>query len=82
MIVKAEFGVAEIFEFRHFSRILDEGTNSWKYASFKGVEIAGILRFYGHLGIKKASQKDAIFRNSRVWKGMILVQNVKNQFLH
>ena len=59
---------SEIF---HFFDILHKYTHVWKYASFEGVEIVGSPWFYGDLGLKKASQKDAIFRNSRKKKGQI-----------
>jgi len=67
--VKAKFGRAEILEICHFCRILHNWANGQKYASFEGVEIVGIPWFYRHFGLKKASLKDAIFRNSSFKKG-------------
>ena len=56
-------------EFRHFSRILDNGTDLWKYASFEGVQIAQNPWFYRHLSLKKALVKSAILGKSREKKG-------------
>ena len=68
--MKAEFGKAEISKIRHFSRILDEGTNGWKYASFEGVEIVGILRFYGIWGKKKRPWKTRFLEILECGKGV------------
>ena len=40
MKANAKFGTSKTSEIFHFSRILHERTNIWKYASFEGVEIA------------------------------------------
>ena len=69
MKANVKFQLTETSEIFHFSRILHERTNIWKYASFEGVEIVQNPLFYRHLRLKKASQKDAVFRNSRVKKG-------------
>ena len=61
----------ETSEKLHFCDILHHSPNIWKYASFEGVEIAENPILYRQLGLKKASQKDAIFRNSRVKKRLI-----------
>ena len=66
--VKTELQRHQIAENFHFSRILDERPNGWKYASFEGVKNAQIPWFYRQMRLKKASQKDAIFGNSRVKK--------------
>ena len=82
MIVKAKFAEHENLEIFHFCDILNDRTNGKKYASFEGSEISQNPCFYRLLGIKKTLLKSAFFRNSRSGKGVILVQNVKNQFLH
>jgi hypothetical protein len=61
----------ETSEKLHFCDILHHSSSIWKYASFEGVEIAENPILYRQLGLKKASQKDAIFRNSRVKKRLI-----------
>ena len=66
--VKTELRHRQIAEKLHFSRILDERPNGWKYASFEGVKNAQIPWFYRQMRLKKASQKDAVFGNSRVKK--------------
>jgi len=66
--VKTESQRHQIAENFHFSRILDERPNGWKYASFEGAKNAQIPWFYRQMRLKKASQKDAIFGNSRVKK--------------
>ena len=63
-----KFRLAKTSGFFHFCVILHERTNGWKYASFEGAEIAETPIIYRQLGRKKASQKDANFRNSRVKK--------------
>ena len=80
--VNNEFWVSEISIFRQYSRIPDDRTDDWKYASFERVETARKAWFYRLFGTKKAFARNAVFRNSRAEKGSFLVQNVKNQFLH
>ena len=82
MNVNAKSWKRQNCEILHFCDILHDDTIIWKYASFEGSEISQAPWFYGHLGLKKASLKDAILVNSRSGKGVILVQNVKNQFFH
>ena len=55
----------------HFSRILYNGTEIWKYASFEGSKNAQNPWFYRHLSTKKAPLKSAIFGNSRSEKAII-----------
>ena len=82
MNVKDKFHSRQNRENFHFCEILHGYSTIWKYASFEGSEISRSPWFYRDLGLKKASLKDAILVNSRIGKGVILVQNVKNQFFH
>jgi len=80
--VNAKSATDENFSFCHFWIILNRCARAPKYASFEGVKTHVTTLFYRQLGVKKALTKSAIFKNSRVGKSPILVQNVKNQFLH
>ena len=82
MNVKDKFHSRQNREILHFCEILHDDPSIWKYASFEGSEISRSPWFYRDLGQKKASLKDVILVNSRIGKGVILVQNVKNQFFH
>ena len=69
-------------ENRHISKILHDGSESWKFSSFERGYFFQNTCGNRHFSTKKALLASAHSREKRTEKGVILVQNVKNQFLH
>ena len=79
---KSEFFQGEKHSTLQYSKILDERSDGWKYASFEGGYFSRKSSVYRHFAQKKRPMRNAKTEKSGEKNSLKSMQNVKNQFLH